>query len=71
MDPGFDGFDEQLTELLMRIEWSTIDHICPRCWAPTRRGHYDNCQLDAVLTRFGYDTKDKRDEYRRRLAQKG
>jgi hypothetical protein len=57
-----------LADVLLRVEWAGIDSICPRCWAKERRGHYDDCQLDALLTRLGFDTDVKRMEYRARLA---
>lgn len=60
---------ELLTLTVADVEWATIDRVCPRCWAPAFRGHYDDCQLDAVLTRVGLDTKAKRDEYRRRARK--
>jgi hypothetical protein len=57
---------EMLTLTIAIVEWSTLDHGCPHCWAPALRGHYDGCQIDTALTRVGLDTKEKRDEYRHR-----
>jgi hypothetical protein len=63
------GLVDMLTLTIANVEWSTLDKGCPRCWAPAFRGHYDGCQLDAALTRVGLDTKEKRDEYRRRARK--
>ena len=54
-----------LVDTMLLVEWSTLDNVCPRCWAPRLRDHYPDCQLDAALTRVGFDTRAKRDEYRR------
>jgi hypothetical protein len=55
-----------MTDILVRIEWSTLDHICPDCWAPAHHGHYDTCRLDATLTLVGLSTKELREG--RRIA---
>jgi len=65
---GIDLVD-QLTEALASVEWATIDRVCPSCWAPHKRGHYDSCKLDATLTRAGLGTRDKRDAYRNRFRK--
>ena len=64
---GEPGLIELLTETVLSVEWSTIDRICPQCWAPIIRGHYEHCRLDAALTRLGLGTRAARDEYRHRL----